>query len=271
MGKVIMTGGGGAVLAALTAGSKEYDGSEPVSITASDVGAYSTTEVDSKLGTKLDKTAVPVPSDAAPVVASTANKGTSLAYARGDHVHPAQVSVTGSSGSCTGNAATATKLKTAQNLQVNLATTAAKSFDGSAAGTGIGVTGILPIANGGTGNATGKAKSVANALKIGTKTYNGSTVENVSITDLGISFATVAPSTLADDAICFVYDAASSDEEDGDMEVLPLGDSSGSDDMNIVSADDTASPNVVQATIASTDTEAVNQASADKMKTEVSE
>lgn len=46
---------------------------------------------------------------ATPLVAGTAAVGTSAKYAREDHVHPVQTSVTGSSGSCTGNAATATK------------------------------------------------------------------------------------------------------------------------------------------------------------------
>ena len=46
-----------------------------------------------------------------PVVAGTATTGTETSsFARGDHVHPAQTSVTGSSGSCTGNAASATQV-----------------------------------------------------------------------------------------------------------------------------------------------------------------
>lgn len=51
---------------------------------------------------------------------------------------------------CTGNAATATKLKTARDIKVNLASTNAGSFDGTAS-ISAGVTGILPVANGGTG------------------------------------------------------------------------------------------------------------------------
>lgn len=52
-----------------------------------------------------------------------------------------------------GNAATATKLAASKTVQVNLASTSAADFDGSANITP-GVTGILPIANGGTGAAT---------------------------------------------------------------------------------------------------------------------
>ena len=53
-------------------------------------------------------------------------------------------------GSLSGNAATATKLATARTIQTNLASTSSASFDGSANITP-GVTGTLPIANGGTG------------------------------------------------------------------------------------------------------------------------
>ncbi len=56
-----------------------------------------------------NKPTIPAASTATPAAAGTATAGTSAAYARGDHVHPLQTSVSGSSGSCTGNAATATK------------------------------------------------------------------------------------------------------------------------------------------------------------------
>lgn len=147
------------------------------------------------------------PAIAAPLVAAaTAVVGTSLKYAREDHVHPVQVNVTGNAGTATklkdsreflvmldsenaanfngeyncypgvlgvlsvenggtgnptGNAPSATKLNTARSVQVNLASTAAATFDGTA-DIIPGITGILPIANGGTGNATG---TVPNALK----------------------------------------------------------------------------------------------------------
>lgn len=50
--------------------------------------------------------------------------GTSLNYSRGDHVHPAQTSVTG-------NAGTATKLQTARNINLTGNVTGSASFDGS--------------------------------------------------------------------------------------------------------------------------------------------
>lgn len=57
--------------------------------------------------------------------ASSAAVGTSAKYAREDHVHPVQESVTGSSGSCSGNSASASKLATKRTIN-------GVQFDGSA-------------------------------------------------------------------------------------------------------------------------------------------
>ena len=52
-----------------------------------------------------------------PKANGTAAVGSETAkFARGDHVHPLQTTVSGSSGSCTGNAATATKFASAQSV-----------------------------------------------------------------------------------------------------------------------------------------------------------
>ena len=59
-----------------------------------------------------------------------------------------------------GNANTATKLATARTITANLASSTAGSFDGSADIT-VGVTGTLPIANGGTGSTTADAARTA--------------------------------------------------------------------------------------------------------------
>lgn len=60
----------------------------------------------------------------------------------------------------TGNSATATKLATARTITANLASSTAGSFDGSA-NIKVGVTGTLPIANGGTGATTAAAARTA--------------------------------------------------------------------------------------------------------------
>ena len=65
----------------------------------------------------------------APKAAGTASVGSSGKVAREDHVHPLQTSVSGSSGSCTGNANTATTLQTARTLTIG---NSGKSFNGSA-------------------------------------------------------------------------------------------------------------------------------------------
>lgn len=57
----------------------------------------------------------------------------------------------GSSGSCSGNAATATKLQTARKLKVNLGSTTDVTFDGSEDKTSIPISGTLGTGNGGTG------------------------------------------------------------------------------------------------------------------------
>ena len=81
-----------------------------------------------------------------PKVAGTAAVGSATTVSRSDHVHPVQTTVSG-------NAGTATKLATARTIRTNLASTSTASFDGSANVTP-GVTGTLPIANGGTGATT---------------------------------------------------------------------------------------------------------------------
>ncbi len=74
----------------------------------------------------------------------------------------------------TGNAATATKLKTARSLKVNLATTAADFFDGSGNADAIGVSGTLPTGNGGTGRTDGKVTALATKRTIDGMQFDGS-------------------------------------------------------------------------------------------------
>lgn len=70
-------------------------------------------------------------------------------YLRGDGMWGKPTSVSG-------NAGTATKLATARTIRTNLASTSTASFDGSGDVTP-GVTGILPVGNGGTGRNDGHA------------------------------------------------------------------------------------------------------------------
>lgn len=76
------------------------------------------------------------------------------------------------------SAASATKLAAARSFNVNLASTTAASFDGSNNAT-LGVTGTLPIANGGTGATTAAAARTA----IGALATSGGTVSgNLTVT-----------------------------------------------------------------------------------------
>lgn len=71
-------------------------------------------------------------STTAPAAPGTASVGTATTVSRSDHVHPLQTSVSGSSGSCTGNSATATKLANARTIAISGgAVGTATSFDGS--------------------------------------------------------------------------------------------------------------------------------------------
>ena len=115
-----------------------FDGSatKTVNITASGIGAAPTSHATSATTYGISTDSVyghAMASSTTPKVAGTAAVGSETAkFARGDHVHPAQTSVTGSSGSCTGNAATATKLQTARTIALSGDVTGSTSFDGSA-------------------------------------------------------------------------------------------------------------------------------------------
>ncbi|MCT4432726.1 DUF2479 domain-containing protein [Lactococcus cremoris] len=60
-----------------------------------------------------------------------------------------------------GNAVSASKLETARKLGVNLQASAFQNFDGTADATNIGVSGVFPIANGGTSTSDGIINTIA--------------------------------------------------------------------------------------------------------------
>ena len=133
----------------------------------------------------LDSNTTYTAASATPKAPGTAAVGTSPKYAREDHVHPAQTSVSGNAGS-------ATKLAAARTLLVNLETTAAASFDGSKNIT-IGVSGELPVARGGTGRTDGKAAALVTARTIklsgdatGSAKFDGSADAAIAATIIGL-------------------------------------------------------------------------------------
>ena len=92
--------------------SKDFDGSSGLTWTLAEIGAAAASH-----GTHVTY------ATAAPAANGTASAGSAANVARGDHVHPLQTTVSG-------NAGTATKLKTARALTIG---STAKDFDGSAA------------------------------------------------------------------------------------------------------------------------------------------
>lgn len=137
-------------------------------------------------------------STAAPAAAGTASAGSAATVSRSDHIHPAQTDVSG-------NAGTATKLKTARAIQTNLASTSAAPFDGGANVTP-GVTGILPVANGGTGVDNLSALAAAlGASKFVLGTYVGDGAESRTIS---LGFTPKALLVMTDDGATTISTAS---------------------------------------------------------------
>lgn len=91
------------------------------------------------------------------------------------------------------NTALASRLATARTIRTNLASTAAASFDGSANATP-GVTGILPLANGGTGvtslDALKTLLGISGGVQIEVGTYAGAcTVTDTTAQEIPVAFA----------------------------------------------------------------------------------
>lgn len=138
---------------------------------------------DDSIYTLLINDTVVNPATAAPLgPASAAKVGTSLKYAREDHVHPFQDTVVSNATNAV-TAEKANKLTTPRKLRTNLASTTAVTFDGTEDQLNIPVTGILPIANGGTGatNLNGFVQTAnINQTISGTKTFSNTIVGSIS-------------------------------------------------------------------------------------------
>lgn len=121
-------------------------------------------------------------STATTAVTNTVNKASTLTYNPSTKV----LTTTTFKGSLTGNASSASKLATARTIQTNLGSTSSASFNGSANITP-GVTGTLPVANGGTGTTT----FTSGAALIGNGTGAVSTRSITNMTSVGyINFNT---------------------------------------------------------------------------------
>lgn len=107
-----------------------------------------------------------------------------------------------------------TGLKTGRYLKVNLASPYSAVFDGTADATGIGVSGILPVANGGTGKRNLGEVNVGSATKLATpRSIN---VSGTGLTGTAISFDgsdnITIPITLANALLAMAGVTPSADE-----------------------------------------------------------
>lgn len=115
-------------------------------------------------------------------VAVVMKPGTGITFTRNSSDN---ISVNANVTTITGNAGTATKLATARTVQTNLASTGSASFDGSANITP-GVTGILPVANGGTGASSLSSITVGAATKA-TQDGSGNTITSTYATNTTVN------------------------------------------------------------------------------------
>lgn len=114
--------------------------------------------------------------------AASAAVGTSVKYAREDHVHPLQTTISGNAQTAT-TAGKADRLTNARKLRANLGATEDATFDGSADQLNIPVTGVLKVANGGTGasNLNGLVQTGnVNQTIGGTKTFSNTITGSIS-------------------------------------------------------------------------------------------
>ena len=112
--KISITGG--------ATGSADFDGSKAIEIDVElNVGAAAKSNSYNDLYNLPD---IPSASDVDPSAAGSATPGSLTTFARADHVHPLQTTVSG-------NAGTATKLQTARTIALSGGATGSASFDGS--------------------------------------------------------------------------------------------------------------------------------------------
>ena len=109
-------------------------------------------------------------------------------------------------GSLNGNAATATKLATARTIQTNLASTSSASFDGSANITP-GITGTLPITNGGTGATT--ASTARDNLGAQSKVLYGPSAPSDSTGSNGDMYIALESGDFKKDIVDLIYPVGS--------------------------------------------------------------
>lgn len=130
-----------------------------------------------------------------------ADKSVKYATSAGSATSATSATSAATASSCSGNAATATKLATSRTIQTNLGSISPASFNGSASITP-GVTGILSISNGGTG--TNTADGIRTNIGVNPVTTAGTgaaytaTVNGITSLTAGAKFTMVPHTTSTD-------------------------------------------------------------------------
>ncbi len=159
----------------ITTATTTGSGNAVTAITANDKGALTVTKgatfltAHPTIATSMDSTSTASPSAGDTFTAIDAVTKDSNGHVT--KVNTKTITLPAKQTTISGNAGSATKLATARTIQINLESTSSASFDGTANITP-GVTGTLPISNGGTGQTTAKAaaNSFINALETGSDT-----------------------------------------------------------------------------------------------------
>lgn len=155
---------------------------------------------------------IPNASDATPKAAGTAAAGSGTTWARADHIHPVQTSVSG-------NAGTATKLATARNIVLSGAVSSSAEFDGSddielavTSVDGSKITGVIPLSSIPKGAQERFVPVADNAARLALSTEDVQNGDVVKVEDSGIMYYIVDDAKLGtEDAFAvFTAGAASS-------------------------------------------------------------
>ncbi|GHT47267.1 hypothetical protein FACS189440_07250 [Bacteroidia bacterium] len=191
---IAIAGTTSATVAGVTGTATSFNGGANISIPAT-VPAATTTAAGAMTAadkTKLNAIATGATANAkttlTPLVAGTAAIGSDAGYAAGNHVHPAQTSVTG-------NAGTATKLATARAITLTGNVTGTANFDGSAAAS---------IATTLADNAVTSAKIANGAVALddlAANSVNSSKIVDGSVTSADIADATIVNADIANATI----------------------------------------------------------------------
>ena len=200
-------------LSGVTATAQDFDGSDDIvipitAVPASIVTGLATVATSGSYNDLSNKPTIYGPSSTTPKAAGTATVGTGTTFARADHIHPAQTSVSG-------NAGTATKLAAGVNIGLSGAVTAtAQSFDGSAGITipvtaidGSKITGTIPLSAIPKGAQERMIPVADDTARLALTSSNAQNGDVVKVEDTGIMYYIVDDTKLGTEEAFSVFTA----------------------------------------------------------------